>query len=68
MVLVIPIWTDHEGKLKKAKNAWRPSFHEANVEDEAAKTAEVKKMRVILNELTRQRARHRQHRKAVSGR
>lgn len=39
-------------KLKKAKNAWRPSFHEANVEDEAAKTAEVKKIWAILNELT----------------
>lgn len=50
---IIPISTDCQVKLKKAQNAWKPSFKTANVEDEAGKTAEVKrKMRVILNKLT----------------
>ncbi|XP_063597936.1 eukaryotic translation initiation factor 4 gamma 3-like [Penaeus indicus] len=42
-----------EVKLKTSQNAWKPSAKKANVEDEAAKTAElVKKVRAILNKLT----------------
>ncbi|XP_037786201.1 eukaryotic translation initiation factor 4 gamma 1-like isoform X23 [Penaeus monodon] len=52
-VIIIPLSTGRETKLKTTENAWKPSVKESNVNDEEAQTIEVvKRMRGILNKLT----------------